>query len=262
MKTVCRIAMVLVATLIFVSSASAGVVTSWQYSYDAGFVDWTWAQSGDSGGVKGPVNLNGETGYHTLWWGSSLLPLFQSRIELNAPVSGVVNTGGAPAAAMTMTHYNRWTTSALVSGTVKAVLELQALEPVAGEPATLSTELDFSFYEKSIFEGMSRDVFILNNPQVTFEGFEYDGEWYTLDFGGSFGVIPEYYIQRIGLDTGLTYYGWVTSEFDSTVVDTSFSISHVMPQPAHAPEPATMGLMGLGMLAMGGYALWQRRKKS
>ncbi|MFV0420721.1 THxN family PEP-CTERM protein [Oleidesulfovibrio sp.] len=247
--------------------ASAAVVTSWDYSYNAGFSSWTMETGKDSifhDGLTtaGYNNVNGVSTYSQLWWGSGNA-LFQtnprSGIVLGTPVNGIVDTNGASAGAMTMTHFNNPVYgNTLLSGTVTAALELSARDPYNGAANVLSTQLEFAFYETPNVGGNIADVFILTNPGVTTEGFEYDGEWYTLDFTGSFGLIPESYIALLKLDTSISYYGWVTEEGVTTSVDTSFTISHVQ-QPTPTPEPATFVLLALGLGTLVGASRLRRR---
>lgn len=198
--------------------------------------------------------VNGVDAYAELWWGSTTWATQsedRSGITLGVPVHGVVNTNGASAAAMSMSHTNKpvfgnW----LLGGTVTAALELSARDPYNSTSKVLSTALEFDFYETPNTPGYVSDVFILTNPGATTEGFEYDGEWYTLDFTGSFDLIPDSYVELLGLDSSQKHYGWVTEENAMTTVGTSFTISHIQ-QPTPTPEPATVVLLllGLGTLA-------------
>jgi len=247
---------ILVFNLLFAAVASAAVVTSWGYTYNAGFTDWKMSDRWTRPSKWGKTWIDGEKAYKNLYWGDNWNGW--SGISLDSGTSGIVHTNGDAAHAMSMTHSNSPTYGgSLVSGTVKAMLELRALDPYHGSEIALSTALEFAFYETPNNGLLTDDVFILTNPGVTTEGFEYGGEWYTLDFGSSYGVIPESYIEALGLDTSITYYGWLTPENADTTVDTSFTITH-RPQPTPAPEPATLGLMGLGLVALGVYSRMKR----
>ncbi|MFV0421653.1 THxN family PEP-CTERM protein [Oleidesulfovibrio sp.] len=252
-----------------VSVASAAVVNSWDYKYAAGFTGWNLTGEGEDFEAKRWVWV-GEDSYRTLKWGDDDSRNGQSKLQLimNAKRpwddyrSGTVFTGGAAAGAMTMKHVNRPIYGdSLISGTVKAMLELEAKDPFEGPKKRLSTALEFAFYETPNGKDNMADIFILTNPGVTTEGFEYEGERYMLNFTGSFGVIHDSYISALGLDRDVTYYGWVTPENATTSVDTSFTISHVRESvPTPTPEPATLGLMGLGLVALGLYSRTKRNK--
>jgi hypothetical protein len=247
---------VFAAGILVASAASAAVVNSWQYSYHIGFTDWEMSGRNGNVGYWGRQKIDGERAYTDLSWGSWEK---RSSIKLTSYTWGNVDTDGDAAYATTMTHTNMpVTTDTLTSGRVKAELALWALDPYYGEKKALTTFLEFDFYETPNNGGLTSDVFILTNPGVTTEGFEYDGEWYTLDFSSSYGIIPDSYVEALKLDKSITYYGWLTPENSKTSVDSYFSISHRQ-QPTPAPEPATLGLMGMGILALGVYSRMKKK---
>lgn len=246
--------------VLFAVPAYAAVVDVWEYKYDAGFVEWSFG-----GGLynlyeaSNEVDLAGTTGYRKLAWGDGFLGS-GSYIEFIAPVSGQVLTDGPIAPTMKMQHsndLNAMFSNPLQSGKVKATLELQSLLPASGPQSLLSAELIFSFYDITA----GSDFFILDNPEVTLEGFEYEGEYYTLNFGGSFRRLdlPEQIMTELQLDSSKNYYGWETAENGGfTSVDTGFIIKHTGSVPTPTPEPGTLALMGLGLAALGGFLRFKR----
>jgi hypothetical protein len=258
MKHTLRLTISVLLVALLAIPASAAVVNTWSYTYDAGFVELN-IPSGDFGlatyGLN-PITIEDGTAvnsYTQAWWGSSepyRLTTPRSGIVLGSPVTGQIDTNSAAgAAAMTMTHYNRPIYgSSLTSGTVLAALELTALDPVNALTKVLATSLSFDFYETSNVGNLQSDVFILRNPEVGSGTFEYDGETYALDFTGSFQRISNAYVSLLNLNPDVEYYGWVTGESAVTDIDTSFRITHV---PTPTPEPATFVLLALGLGMIG-----------
>jgi len=268
MKHTLRLTLSVLLVALLAIPASAAVVNTWSYTYDAGFVELN-IPSGDFGlATYGANSITIEDGtavdsYTQAWWGSSnpyQLATPRSGIVLGSPVSGQIDTNSAAgAAAMTMTHYNRPIYgSSLTSGTVLAALELTALDPVNALTKVLATTLSFNFYETSNTGNLQSDVFILQNPEVGSGIFEYDGETYTLDFTGSFQRISDAYVSLLNLNPDVEYYGWTTSESAVTAINTSFTITHV---PTPTPEPATFVLLALG-LGMIGLHTYRRQRNA
>lgn len=274
-------ALALLVTMMLHATAFAGVVPQWNYTVDGIFVEWTNSRN-DTNVYQDPTNgITGSgiktltydfaggvpvtpaasvTGYSKLSWGDYYYTnryrrdngATKSSISI-AATSGILNTGGAAAKGLVLTHDNRPIDGSnidLTSGIVRAILKLT---PAGGSALPIfSTALDFAFYETPNSSNTPNDVFVLLNPGVTQETFHFYGIDYVLDFTKSFSPIPAAY--RASLNLPADAVGWVTKENFTTVHDTLVSI-RALP----TPEPTSILLMGAGLVCI---ALVKRNRRS
>lgn len=269
----------LIMSALLMSNAWASPIPSWDYTVDGAFISWstTVGTSGSYGspaqgittspadykylayaidaGVPVPPGTYAE-GYSKLAWGDYIWsgpgPVYsqvpganKSAIGITAN-SGTLITDGPASLGMQLFHDNNVILGGsiqLASGVVRAILQLA---PSGFPPLPVfSTTLDFKFFETPNGTPTENDVFVLLNPEVTQETFHFYGVDYVFNFGGSFGLIPQAYIDLLGLEPGAV--GWITAENALTTHDTFLTIT-ALP----TPEPTSIMLMGLGLLGLFG----------
>lgn len=257
--------------LSFSTAAARAEITTWDYSVEGIFTQWTDTKGGtgtvDSnlsairggdrrtfrydyqGGVASPGIAKG---YASLSWGDN-----SGRSSINITKQSGTVTNGEMAQGVTLTHNNKSipaSTASLAQGIAQIVLTLNPL----GIPNVLpiySTVLNFAFFETPNSGRYQDDIFVLLGSPVQPESFVYEGQEYVFSFTDSFRAIDDWYAdyarKRLGLDSAAPVYGWTTKEGYTTNIATWFTINAVPPAPTPTPEPATMVLLGIGLAGLG-----------
>jgi len=260
-----QLAAVLSVGALSVGIAHAQPIDFWDYTNEAGFAAFAPAAqvtpSGDSGDI-----LNLPT---TLTWG----PNNNSSLVAGSPVSGTIQTNGAPQPGVALTH-NNFPIALGVSLDTATLASVLTLTPSGGGPTIeLPTLLfDILFIETENFpaggnclgSGMAgsgentngcQDIFVLANPEIldtditfNFDGFEY--EVIVTPTGLEF--LTDEACAAVGEGPGCL--GFLTPENTQSIFTTFFSIRVEVA----IPEPHVLGLLGIALTGLG---LTRRRRR-
>lgn len=267
------------------SMASAALIEWWGYEVNNGFGEWA---------PNGAVTPSGVStlgvGYYTkLMWGTLTAnnptgpngppagttgSSFEVADPVLSPTPTDLRTNGGWVAGAALTH-NNWeiTGTTLDTATLTSRITLTPFATNIG-PAigpSLAEQADFliDFLETTnagtclVPEGATQkcpDIFVLKNPQDLVQTFATPDYIYTVtleitgltDLSSTVcnGVLP-----GDPVPPGGTCKGFSTPEFASTSIGTQFRIAA---REVPIPAPATLAIMGLGLVAMGAV----RRRKS
>ncbi|MBN9461360.1 MAG: THxN family PEP-CTERM protein [Burkholderiales bacterium] len=249
------------------AAAQAALITEWGYS-----VTTEW---GNGTTAPAPVFTSGGGVTHAdaamLSWGASNPPnqTPNDTSDPNTSRSGLIITpdtavtnppnlftNGAAVDTHTITHYNNTISSNFSTLSTASVFTTLTLTPlVPGGPSlptlTRTFQVDFSETPNTSSPGTCGfpstsacdDIFVLTAGSLT-QSFVLDGITYTLEIlATGLGPLPAATCAAAGAAPGCI--GFQTLEHQATPAQFSFKIS------AQVPEPAILGLLGLGLAGIG-----------
>lgn len=259
-----QLAAALSLSVLSIGSAHAVLITEWSYTNEAGFSTWTPVPEVTGSGNSGDI-LNLPT---TLSWGDG----DSSSLVANSPVNGIIETNGAPAPGVSLTHNNFSIPLglSLETAVLRDVLRLTPLAPMGGpsfDAPELSFEILFAETENDPSDGVCadgsaralavnsagcRDIFVLNNPDELLGGsFVLDDYLYTVIITvEGLGPLSDGACAAVGADAGCI--GFLTMENQTNTLQPFFQIIA-----QQIPEPDLLALLGLGLGALG----FTRRRK-
>ncbi|RCW74634.1 THxN family PEP-CTERM protein [Pseudorhodoferax soli] len=266
------------------TAASAAPVTKWTYSVSSAFdISATqYVPSGTTPGAPASSDSMYDSQTNLLQWGRKFVPGTTTAGSIengnrsglginNSPNGGTTDTNGALVAANSYTHYNNmsigansWTLSRTV---INASLTLSGLEPEVGPGKILTQNYQVRFVEtpnnatncptKDTDTTLCSDIFTIVGglgENFTYEGYEYGLQFVATGFTE---LLPKQ-CELAGFAVGTSCFGFSTPEGEDYTSQFSFRITRA----GEVPEPASIALIGAGLLGLAGLRRRQQKSKA
>lgn len=251
-------------TIMGIGSAWAGPVSVWGFDMTS---KWDTALTVFSSG-NGPTT-NDDT---TLAWGNSSHPNQSSLVIGPNNATGTVNTDGAFADSGIIVTHNNYVISLsshiLTSAALFNTITLTPVTPPGASQAPISFEFGINFDETPNTAPCAvtsspipcNDIFVISkdslNQTFTYDGYNYFLSLFPESAAGGINFLSDAVCAAAGAASGC--FGFTTEENTSNPLRFGLTITS---SPIGVPEPATLGMVGLGLLTIVGLAI-RRRKLS